>query len=383
MLRTSLGLRIPDGMHDILPNEIALQDHVEAEILKLFSAWSYQKVVTPTLEYGACLQPVEEEGDLFFKFFDRQGHVLVLRPELTTPIARMVSTRMRGAELPLRLCYAADVFRYSKSQTQEFRQAGVELIGSASPIADAEVVALAVEALRHMGVKEFQINLGHMGIFTGIMEELNVPQDFKFKYQEALAHKDFVRIEKLVAESQLASRVQEILLKLPHLHGKDDMLEQVLEWSAKPSLLSAAEALRRVYQYLKDFGVQEHVSLDLGILRGFSYYTGAVFEGYVPRVGFPIVEGGRYDALYEDFGYQLPATGFAINLGALTGQLPNRKLQGPEALIYGNNTSKVIEQTRQLRQTGVQVEMCLDNLTQEEAEDLAKRKGIQRVICAQ
>lgn len=383
MLRTSLGLRIPDGMHDILPDEIALQDHAEAEVLKLFNSWSYQKAVTPTLEYGACIQPVEGEGDSFFKFFDRQGHVLVLRPELTTPIARMVSTRMRGEELPLRLCYAADVFRYSKSPTQEFRQAGVELIGSESPVADAEVVALAVEALRHMEVKDFQINLGHMGIFTGIMDELGIPLEVKMKYQDALAHKDFVGIERLVEESQLTSRVREILLQLPHLHGKEEMLDQVLEWSAQPSILSAVEALRRVYQYLKDFGVQDYVSLDLGILRGFSYYTGAVFEGYVPGVGFPIVEGGRYDSLYEDFGYPLPATGFAINLGALVGRLPIHKVQGAEALVYGNDTSKVIDQTRKLRQTGIQVEMCLDFLTQEEAEDLALRKGIQRIICAQ
>lgn len=383
MFRTSLGLRIPDGMHDILPDEIALQDHAETEVLKLFSAWSYQKVVTPTMEYGACIQPIEEEEDLFFKFFDRQGHVLVLRPELTTPIARMVSTRMRGGELPLRLCYAADVFRYSKSHTQEFRQAGVELIGSDSPVADAEVVALAVEALRHMGVKDFQINLGHMGIFTGIMDELGIPLDFKLKYQEALARKDFVGIERLVGESQLASKVQDILMKLPHLHGEEDMLNQVLEWSAKPSLISAVDALRKIYQYLKDFGAQDHVSLDLGILRGFSYYTGAVFEGYVPGVGFPIVEGGRYDSLYEDFGDPLPATGFAINLGALTGQLPIRKVQVAEALVYGNNPSKVIEQTHRLRQTGIQVEMCLDISTQDEAEDLAERKGIQRIICAQ
>jgi ATP phosphoribosyltransferase regulatory subunit len=383
VLRTTLGLRIPDGMHDILPDQITLQDQAEAEILKLLSSWSYQKIVTPTLEYGACIQPVEEQEDSFFKFFDRHGHVLVLRPELTTPIARMVSTRMRGGELPLRLCYAADVFRYSKSHRQEFRQAGVELIGSNATVADAEVVALAVEALRSIGIKDFQINLGHMGIFNGIMDELGIPQDFKFKFQEALGRKDFVGIEKLVGESLFNSKVQEILLKFPHLHGDVNMLNEVLEWSAKPSLVEAVNSLRKLYEYLNDFKVQEYVSLDLGILRGFSYYTGAIFEGYVPGVGFPIVEGGRYDNLYEDFGYALPATGFAINLGAITGRLPLRKVQAAEVLVYGNNTSKVIKETHKLRKAGLQAEMCLDIITQEEAVNLAKRKGIKEVICAQ
>lgn len=383
MNRTSLGLRIPEGMHDMLPSEIAMQDQAENEVLKLFQSWAYQKVATPTLEYGACIQPNEEQEDSFYKFFDRQGHVLVLRPELTTPIARMVSTRMRGEELPLRIGYAADVFRYTKAHRQEFRQAGVELIGSSSSLADAEVIALAVEALRRLEFKDFQLNLGHMGIFTGLIDELEIPETFKLKFQDALGRKDFVEIERLVGESQLPAKAQEILLKIPHLHGDERMLDQVLQWSEKPSLISAVEALRQVYRYLKEFKVQDSVSLDLGILRGFSYYTGVIFEGYVPGVGFPIVEGGRYDALYEEFGYPLPATGFAMNLSALIGKLPAGNIPGVDVLVYGENIPAVIEETRKLRQDGLQVEMCLDALTKEEAEVLARKKGIAKVLCAQ
>ncbi|BAE85705.1 ATP phosphoribosyltransferase regulatory subunit [Desulfitobacterium hafniense] len=382
MPRSSLGLRIPEGMHDLLPDELALQEQAETSALDLFKAWAYQKVATPTLEYGACIQPVEEEGDSFFKLFDRQGHVLVLRPELTTSIARMVSTRMRGTAFPLRLCYAADVFRYSKSHKQEFRQVGVELIGSASSAADAEVVALAIEALRKIGGMDFQINLGHMGIFTGIMAELGVPQEFQLHYQEKLARKDFVGIERLVKDYGFETRVQDVLLKLPHLHGKEDMLDQVLEWSRRPSLLEAVNALRQVYRYLKDFGVQDYVSLDLGILRGFSYYTGAVFEGYVPGVGFPVVEGGRYDALYGDFGEDAPATGFAINLKAIIEQMVCSNAERPEVLVYGSDVSKVIAEARKLRQTGKRVEMCLESLTQEQAMESAECKGIKEVVCA-
>jgi ATP phosphoribosyltransferase regulatory subunit len=369
-------------MHDMLPGEIAIQDQAENEVLKLFRSWAYQKVATPTLEYGACIQPNEEQEDAFFKFFDRQGHVLVLRPELTTPISRMVSTRMRGGELPLRICYAADVFRYTKAQRQEFRQAGVELIGSASSVADAEVIALAVESLRCLGLKDFQLNLGHMGIFTGLMDELEVPEEFKLQFQDALARKDFVGIERLVGDSILSSRVKEILLKIPHLHGTETMLDEVLKWSAKPALISAVEALRQVYRYLQEYQVQDYVSLDLGILRGFSYYTGVIFEGYVPGVGFPIVEGGRYDALYEEFGYPQPATGFAMNIGALIGQLPAGNVQTADALVYGENIPAVIEETRRLRLEGVLVEMCLEASTQKDAEDLAHRKGIESVVYA-
>lgn len=383
MLRTSLGLRIPKGMHDMLPDEIARQDKAERKVLELFQSWAYQKVVTPTLEYGACIQPDEEQEDAFFKFFDRQGHVLVLRPELTIPIARMVSTRMRGEELPLRLCYAADVFRYSKTQRQEFRQAGVELIGSDAAAADAEVVALAVESLRSLDIKDFQFNLGHMGIFTGLMDELEVPQEFRLQFQDALARKDFVGIERLVGESQLPDHVRQILLRVPHLHGDERMLDEVLKWSRNPGLISAVEALREVYQYLRNFEVQEYVSLDLGILRGFSYYTGVIFEGYVPGIGFPIVEGGRYDALYGEFGYPLPATGFAMNLGALVGQLTYESVLTADCFVYGKEISAVITETRRRRLKGEQVEMCLTALTREEAERLAHKKGIKKIIEAQ
>ncbi|NMA69683.1 MAG: ATP phosphoribosyltransferase regulatory subunit [Desulfitobacterium sp.] len=379
MKRTSLGLKTPGGMKDLLPEELMALEQGEEKILSLFQNWAYQKVLTPTLEYGACIQPLEEEENPFLKLFDRQGHVLILRPELTTPIARMVNTRMRSSVFPLRLCYGADVFRYSPSYGHEFRQLGVELIGSPSPVADAEVIALAVEALQEVGREDFQISLGHMGIFTGFMNELNLTKEFRGKYEEMLGRKDYVGIERLVRGENFESKVEETLLKFPHLHGKEEMLQEVLTLSEEPSIKNAVESLRQVYSYLQDFGVQEYVSLDLGILRGFSYYTGVVFEGYVPGVGFPVVEGGRYDALYEEFGDDHPATGFAINLKALVEQTPVSEVISADVLVYGDDLGKVIQEGQKLRQGGQRVEISLEPMTASEAEKLAEEKGIQRI----
>lgn len=379
MNRSSLGLRIPTGMRDLLPEDMAVQDQLEQEIISLFKLWAYQKVATPALEYGACLQPDEEKEDHFYKFFDRQGHVLILRPELTTPIARMVSSRLKGSELPLRLCYSADVFRTESNRNREYRQAGVELIGSADPLADAEVIALAIESLRQLGLKDFQFNLGHMGIFSGIMDELKIDPDFRLKYEELLAHKDLVGIERIVELSQFSTSAKKILLRIPHFHGQAEMLEEVLEWSQSPMLLEAVASLRKVYEYLKDFNVQEYVALDLGILRGFTYYTGVIFEGYVRDIGYPIVEGGRYDALYGEFGYALPATGFAMNLGVLAERVNPKPKLCPEVLIYGENVSQVIQEVLELRKQGVQAEMGIGNLSAAEAEMVARGKGITKV----
>lgn len=378
MQRSPLGLRIPDGMRDLLPEEINVQEKLEKQVLALFGRWSYQKVATPTLEYAACVQPEGEQEDELYKFFDRRGRVLALRPELTTPIARLVSTRMRGAGFPLRYCYGADVFRNSDSRYREFRQLGVELIGSDAELADAEVIALAVESFKVLGIKDFQLNLGHMGIFSELMTQSGVQGELRNKIEEALARKDFVAIELLAARSGLPEKAQSLLQRLPHLHGSEEMLDEILTLSESADTRAAVESLRRVYGYLRDFGVQQNIALDFGILRGFSYYTGAVFEGYVPTIGHPVLEGGRYDSLYADFGFPQPATGFAIHLGSISELFQPENMQVPAAdvLVGGTDPQKVIARCRDLRAEGKVVEMTLKIQTEAEAEKLAEEKGI-------
>lgn len=381
MLRTNLGQRIPEGMRDLLPEELVVQERLEEEILTLFRKWSYQKVLTPTLEYTACVQPDIEQNDSLYKFFDREGRILALRPELTMSIARLVSTRMRGGDFPLRLCYGADVYRNTAVRHREFRQVGVELVGSDQEIADAEVIALAVEAIAGLGLKNYQFNLGHMGIFSGLMLEAGVDEGLQTKLEEALARKDMVGVERWVNQSGLPTRVRELLLRLPHFHGGEEILDEVLNWSERPAIREAVERLRQIYRYLNYFGVQENVSLDLGILRGFSYYTGAVFEGYVPGMGFPVVEGGRYDTLYSDFGVSLPATGFAIHLGTLLEQFPLSPTESADILVYGSDAEQVIRQCQALRAKGKRVEMVLGTIESGVAQKMACQKHIPEILC--
>lgn len=381
MPRNSLGLRIPEGMHDLLPEELALQQSLEEKVINCFQEWAYQKIVTPTLEFRACVEPDAEREDHLYKFFDQQGHVVALRPELTTPIARLVSTRLRGNSLPLRFCYSAEVFRNSKIRHREFRQAGVELVGSAAELADAEVIALAVETLQRLGVQDFQFNLGHMGIFSGLMSEMGIKEEFQAQLEDVLARKDIVGVEVLVSRSDLPETVKELLMRLPHLHGKEEILDEVLSWGTSAVIKDAVEGLRKVYRYLADFGVQNHIALDMGILRGFSYYTGVIFEGYVPGVGFPVIEGGRYDSLYADFGYPLPATGFALNLGSVLNLFPLPSLQTADVFVFGKEQTKVIEYCQKMRHLNQRVEMALTDINREEAELIASSKHIPTVFC--
>ncbi len=379
MQRSVLGTRIPAGMHDFLPGELGMLEKLEGQLLERFLRWGYQKVLTPALEYAACVQPELDKDDELYKFFDRQGHILALRPEFTTPIARMVGARLRTLSLPLRLCYAGDVYRNSSAQYREFRQVGVELVGSASALADAEVIALAAEGMRELGVADCQLNLGHMGIFMGLMSELGVPAEVQGALEEKLARKDLVGIESLVRQSDLSDQAKEILLKLPYLHGGEEILDELVRFSKQAEIREAVNGLREVYGYLRDFGVQDMVALDLGILRGFSYYTGVIFEGYVPGVGFPVLEGGRYDALYGDFGFPQPATGFAIHLGSLLGLFSLNGLETAGVLVYGADRSEVIRRAQALRSEGKHVEMAFEVLSPEVVERWLDEKHIVRV----
>lgn len=351
-------IRIPVGMKDILPEETALLEKLEQDLNKLFHLWSYDKVITPTIEYAACVQPNVDREDQLYKFFDRQGRVLAIRPEFTTPIARLVSSRMRSAELPLRLSYSGDVFRYGNTRQREFRQAGVELIGASSALADAEIIALAVEAFRCLGLKDFQFNLGEMGVFAGLIEETGIREDTLNQLEYFLGRKDIVAIEVLVNQSNLPERVRDIILRLPHLHGGVEILDEVLSLSNLDSVRQAVENLKEIYGYLEDFGVQDAVALDMGILRGFTYYSGVIFEGYVAGVGFPVVEGGRYDALYSEFNNPLPATGFAVNLGGILDLFSTSEIEKGR-LVQGENPTDVIRRCRELRAQGQRVQMML------------------------
>lgn len=376
MERSPLGLKLPEGMRDLPPAELAWLEEIESKAIRICKNWSYQKVATSGLEYRACVEPDANKEDHLYKFFDKNGHILVLRPEFTTPIARMVATGAKTGSFPLRYCYSGDVYRNDSSRYREFRQVGVELIGSGSDIADAEVIALSVEIMKSLEFRHFQLSLGHNGIFSGLAEEINIDSKLREELEDGIARKDIVKLEKLIAEHSLPGEVKELILSMPHLTGKEEVLDKLHNWSDIKSIRRAVESLRTIYLFLKEFGVQDYVTLDLGILRGFSYYTGVIFEGYLPGVGIPVIEGGRYDNLYSDFGVNLQATGFAVNLGALLEQFREYELETADILVYGQSPGKVIRRCRELRKGGRKVEMALGYLTETDARRLASERGI-------
>jgi ATP phosphoribosyltransferase regulatory subunit len=309
----------PRGVRDVLPPLAARKREVEKVIAKVFLRWGYKEIVTPTFEYAETFLngAYREEEDHLFKFIERSGRTVVLRPDMTAPIARVVASLMKEEPLPIRLSYNTSIFRQQElnaGRDAEFTQSGVELIGDPSPDADAEVIALAVTALQEAGVTGYRFAIGQVAFVQGLFEEQVPDEGLRSRLAEALAAKDFVSYERSVLHEVESEAVRRVLLEVPRLRGGIEVLEKARHLTQSERALAALDNLASIWEVLNLHAVQEALQIDLGLLLGQHYYTGAVFEGYAPNVGFPVCSGGRYDELLVKFGRPAAATGFMIGV---------------------------------------------------------------------
>src|SRR6266481_3134017 len=341
--RKALQTQLPKGAKLYLPDEAGQKRHVEETLLTVFRRWGYREIVTPAYEYFDVLsQGTDHElQERMFKMVDREsGRLLALRADVTPQIARIVATRMREEPKPLRLHYVTNVFRYDEPHVgryREFYQAGVELIGLPNPEGDAEMIAMTVEGLRALGLERFQIDVGQAEFFRGILEDLAADEPTARELRSALGHKDQSGLERLVAELHAPAAVTELLLALPALYGRGDVLDRAERLVKNPRSEAALANLAEVYRLLRAYGLADSVLLALGEVRGFDYYSGVHFEAYVSGLGASLVGGGRYDQMLQRFGYDCPATGFAFEVGrallAIESQGKVAPLPGPDFFI--------------------------------------------------
>ena len=391
MSRQEFIPQVPYGTKDILPLDAARKRGMENELARLFLSWGYQEVVTPTFEYYETLRASAPEtaDDSTFRFFDRSGRMLALRPDMTTPIARVAVMRMRERPLPLRLFYLANVFRQEETQAGrqcEFYQAGVELLGAGGVAADAEVVALAVEALLAAGLSDFQVCLGQVDFISGIMAEAGLDAATAHKVKQALIERNMVGLGELLAESGIEPCNRDLLQQLPMLHGKMDMLRNVRQRVKNQISQAALDNLAEIYHLLEKYGIDRYVMFDLGIIRDFEYYTGMVFETYTTGLGYPICGGGRYDRMAGSFGREQPATGFALGIERILLALERQGLDAtnPTQTVYvgwaGSNLPQAIAAVKRLREDGSTAELGLQEQSREEAEREGKNRGCSRIL---
>ena len=384
-------LETPYGTHDFLPREANIKREIEQKILEQFKLHGYEEVVTPTLEYLETLtigstRTIEPH---LFKMFDRSNKTLALHHEMTTPIARLVTSRLKDSPMPLKLSYNTNVFRYEQTlpgRQCEFYQAGVELLGSSSTGADAEVITLAIECLGAAGLSDFELCLGQVEFASGIMEQNNLDVETKEYLKAAIENHDIVALENKVDELSLSKSSADSLKQIPYLHGGKEIIDRAHAIALNERSRRALDNLSEIYRLLESYGVADKVVFDLGIIRDFSYYTGMVFEAYSPDLGYPLAGGGRYDHMLRDFGLACPATGFALGIERVMLARQRQGLNGDNQsrdiyLSYSaNKLNEAIREAQNLRNQNKIVELALSAQTKDEAKQSQIDKGYNEFI---
>ena len=327
----------PQGLADVLWEEAELKFHIETVARSIFKQNGYKMVETPTFEYFDVYHTATpNHAESMFKFFDADGRTLALRPDFTTSIARLAATKPLGGKLPLRLCYAGNAFQndeaFSKARQREFSQVGIELIGENSARADAEVIRIAIETLTAAGMRQFQIDIGQVGYFLSLASAAKLDDEAADALRQMINDKDFVAIENFLEGFPMPQDLKDIMMDLRNQFGTVSVIDAARKREGIPDDAKAAlENLKQVYDILKEQGLEQYITIDLGMVPHMDYYTGLIFKGVAHGVGFPICSGGRYDNLMEKFGRKLPATGVAIGLERLMATLRDEETKTESA----------------------------------------------------
>ena len=381
-------LHTPEGVRDVYGKECARKLTIENKINNIFNLYGFHNVQTPTFEFFDIFN--KERGSVpsknLYKFFDKDGNTLVLRPDLTPSIARIAAKNYMDVNVPIKLCYNANTYINNselQGKLKEITQLGCELIGDDSVEADAEMVALVVNSLKSAGFDKFLVEIGQVDFYKGLLEECGFEDDVEEELRVRIENKNFFGVEELLDSKDIPSNVKDTFLKLPSLFGSSDVLDKAKELATNEKSLKAIEKLEEVYSILVDYGVADYISFDLGMLSNFNYYTGIIFKAYTYGTGDAIVAGGRYDKLLSQFGKDSAAIGFAVYMDQLLMAMSSQKMEGDtdyayEVLIYDTELRKTaLQLATGLREKGIKTELIpkKENISIDEYVEFKKEDG--------
>lgn len=361
--------KIPAGVQYFFDDEVRLRRSVEARAMRVFAGWSYDEIILPIFDYHDLFARGmgAEKAEATYRFVDRDGALLALRPELTSLVARTVATRFVRRERPIRLSYSGEVFRYddpTERAAREFHQLGVEHIGEPNIVADIEVLLVAAEVLTTLGLKDFRIALSHVDFFSGVADFLKLDEAARAQLRQLIDRRNRLALAEFLqtVAPQIEQTRRDDFCHLTQIAGKQDAIESARAVLINETSRAAIEHLAQIYSTLSELGLRDSFDIDLGDTGGQEYYTGLVFKVFVPGLGVEVGSGGRYDNLIANFGESEPAVGFSFALDGLVAAIAkqNRTQESNEAsesIAVNGDLASAFERARQLRQQQKQVKI--------------------------
>lgn len=379
----------PEGTQDLLFEDCAIRRSIEEKLSAIFISKGYCEIITPGLEFFDVfnLNSRYFPQESMYKLSDNKGRLLVVRPDSTMPIARVAATRLRDVKLPLRLYYRQSVYRNKpvmRGRSDEIHQMGIELIGSDSKRADLEVLTSAIEVLSSFESENFRFELGDIGFFRELVNKLDTDMATKEAIRSLIEVKNYPALNDLL-DSIGNNEVTNALKQLPRLFGGEEVFDKAAKLYNDEKLNTVIENLRGIYNSLKELGYSDKITVDLGIVNKMDYYTGVVMKGYLQGYGDAVLSGGRYNKLLAEFGYDVPATGFAVNIDAVAKvmkQINTYSAHVADVIVYGDekHVMQAITYANELRNNGLTVENSVFE-TYEETKTYAVNKKINKIVC--
>lgn len=356
-------LHTPEGVRDIYGKEYHRKLEVENRLHERIRLYGYQEIQTPTFEFFDVFS--KEIGTTpsreLYKFFDKEGNTLVLRPDFTPSIARCAAKYFSEKKVPLRLSYVGNTFTNTSNlqgKLKESTQMGAELIGDPSVEADAEIISLVIKALLDTGLQRFQVSIGEVEYFKGLCEEAGLDEETEMDLRACISGKNYFAAQELLQERKVVEPYHSCLLKVADMFGDMCSLTDARAMVSNERSLAAIERLEKLHKVLQVYGVADYISFDLGMLSKYKYYTGVIFKAYTYGVGDAIVKGGRYDHLLHQFGKESPAIGFCMVIDSILEALSRQKVVLPEpepvrVITYlPNNFEEKLAEVQALRAAG-------------------------------
>ena len=362
-------MHTPEGVRDIYGIEYKKKLLIEEKLQKVLHLYGYQDIQTPMFEYFDVFG--KEVGTIpskdLYKFFDKEGNTLVLRPDITPSIARVATTIYESEDMPIRLCYKGNTFINHSNylgRLRENTQLGAELIGVDDIYADAEMIAMAVESLKEVGLKDFQIHIGNVDFFEGLIKETKLEDADEIRLREYIANRNSFGVDELLENKQSKITVKTAFQILPELIGGPEVLKEARKIALNSETLEAVKRLESIYEILVSYEVDKYVTFDFSMHGTYGYYTGIIFRGYTYGTGDAIVKGGRYDTLLEKFGKASPSVGFVIVVDELMSAFARQKVEIPceyktTYILYDEDRhSEAISLAKDFRKNGKQTELA-------------------------